>query len=211
VLSTLALKGVLAKLAPRLDVEIHATRALLERIGRNEPADLLILTTEAMERLAREGKVREVRRLGSSGVGVAVRAGAARPDISSVEAFKNSLVRAKSVAHSQVGASGLYFVEMIRELGIADRVKAISVEKGPVGAVVARGEAELGIQQLCELAPVPGIDIVGPLPGPLQRWTEFSAGIPLRVQSREKAEALLDLLCSETGRAAMRAGQITPA
>ena len=83
------------------------------------------------------------------------------------------------MAHSKIGASGLYFSELLERLGIASRLKQrVVVEKGPVGAVVAAGEAELGVQQLCELAPVPGIEIVGPLPGPLQKLTYFSAGIP---------------------------------
>ncbi len=209
-LSTLALKGVLAKLAPQLDVEIHATKALMELIERNDPADLLILTTEAMEGLARAGKVTEVRALGSSGVGVAVRSGAPRPDIGSVESFKKALTSAASVAHSKVGASGLYFVELVEQLGIADRVKTVVVARGPVGEAVARGEAELGVQQLCELAPVQGIDIVGPFPGPLQRVTAFSAGIPTQSKSPQTARALLDLLCSAAGRAAMEAGLLQP-
>ena len=211
VLSTLALKGVLAKLAPQLDVEIHATKALMEHIERNEPADLLILTTEAMDGLAREGKVRDVRRLGSSGVGLAVRAGAARPDITTVQAFKSALVHARSVGHSKVGASGLYFIQMIRELGIADSVRTVVVERGPVGAAVARGEAELGVQQLCELAPVPGIDIVGAFPEPLQRITAFSAGIPVHARRPDEALSLLALLVSDAGRTAMKAGRLEPA
>ena len=210
VLSTLALKGVLAKLAPQLDVEIHATKALMELIERSDPADLLILTSEAIEGLARQGKVSDVRALGTSGVGVAVRAGASRPDIASVEKFKEALLQARSVGHSKVGASGLYFVELIRELGIADRVNTVVVARGPVGEAVARGDAELGVQQLCELAPVQGIDIVGPFPEPLQRITAFSAGIPASAKKRDEARALLDLLASEAGRAAMRAGHLRP-
>jgi len=208
VLSTLALKGVLAKLAPQLDVEIHATKALMEVIERGEPADLLILTSEAMERLEREGKVREVRALGSSGVGVAVRAGMPRPDIQSLDSFKKALLSAASVAHSKVGASGLYFVELIRELGIADRVRTVVVARGPVAEAVARGEAELGVQQLSELAPVAGIDIVGPFPEALQRITAFSAGIPINARRPDDARALLRLLASDAGRAAMEAGYL---
>ncbi|HEY6821172.1 MAG TPA: substrate-binding domain-containing protein [Burkholderiales bacterium] len=211
VLSTLALKGVLAKLAPQLDVEIHATKALMEMIEREEPADLLILTSEAIGRLEREGKVREVRPLGSSGVGVAVRAGAPRPDIGSAEALKRAFVDARSVAHSKVGASGIYFIELIRELGIADRVRTVVVARGPVGEAVASGEAELGVQQLCELAPVAGIDIVGPFPEPLQRTTSFSAGIPVAARERERGRTLLELLCSDRGRAAMVQDRMRPA
>jgi molybdate transport system substrate-binding protein len=211
VLSTLALKGVLARLAPDLDVEIHATKALMEMIERGEPADLLILTSEAMEGLQRQGKVREVRALGSSGVGVAVRAGMPRPDIQSLDSFKKTLLSAASVAHSKVGASGLYFVELIRELGIADRVRTVVVARGPVAEAVARGDAELGVQQLCELAPVAGIDVVGPLPEALQRITPFSAGIPVQSINAQAARALLDLLTSEAGRAAMLQNRMQPA
>jgi molybdate transport system substrate-binding protein len=140
-----------------------------------------------------------------------VRAGAPRPDIGSVESFKKALIGARSVAHSKVGASGLYFVELLRELGIAAQVNTVIVDKGPVAAAVARGEAELGIQQLCELAPVAGIDIVGPLPAPLQRTTSFSAGIPASGQNPDAARALLDLLCSKEGRDTMKAGRLDPA
>ena len=92
-----------------------------------------------------------------------------KPDIGSVEALKRALVAASSVAHSKVGASGIYFVELLERLGIAGQVKRLVVENGPVGLVVAAGEAEIGVQQLCELEPVPGIDIVGPLPARCRR------------------------------------------
>ena len=179
VLSTLALKGVLEKLesafaqalAARLELHFDATQAILRHLadGTAARADLLILTADAMNDLQNRGEVSQARVLGSSGVGVAVRAGAPRPDISSVDAFIQALVNAQSVAHSKVGASGLYFLELLKKLNLEDKLKKrVVVEKGPVGLAVARGEAELGVQQLCELAPVAGIDIVGPLPAPLQ-------------------------------------------
>jgi len=166
VLSTLALKGVLEKLRPKAELRFDATQAILKRIADGERADILILTEEAMADLQKKGRVRDVRPMGSSGVGVAVRAGAPRPDIGSVDAVWRALVSARSVAHSRVGASGLYFAKLLEQSG-KELKKRIVVEKGPVALVVASGEAEIGIQQLCELAPVPGIDIVGPLPGPL--------------------------------------------
>ena len=168
----------------------------MPRLAAGLRADLVILTREAMEALRAAGRMTRVRDLGSSGVGIAVRAGAPQPDIGSVEALKRALVSARSVAHSKVGASGIYFVQLLEQLGIASEVKRVVVEKGPVGLAVAAGEAELGVQQLCELAPVPGIDIVGPLPDPVQRTTHFSGGIPANAASTRAAAALLELLTS---------------
>lgn len=219
VLSTLALKGTLEKLRadfdraiPGLQIRFDATQAILAGLREGAKADVLILTAEAMETLQKEGRVREARKLGSSGVGVAVRAGASQPDVSTLEAFKNTLLNAQSVAHSKVGASGLYFSSILKDLGFENRLKKrVVVEKGPVGLVVARGEAEIGIQQLCELAPVPGIDIVGGLPAPLQVLTWFSAGIVADTKDLNAAQAFLNLLTAETTKTAMRESRIDPA
>jgi molybdate transport system substrate-binding protein len=219
VLSSLALKGVLEKsrsafeaaLGP-LELRFDATQAILERLAKGTRADLLILTAEALEDLRKQGAVTEVRALGSSGVGLAVRAGAAKPDIGSAEALVRALLAASSVAHSKVGASGLYFRSLIERFGIADQLKKrIVVEKGPVGLVVAAGEAEIGVQQLCELAPVRGIDIVGPFPPPLQTRTYFSAGIAAQAKNPQAARQLIGLLTSEETRAAMIEGGMQPA
>jgi len=211
--SSLALKGVLEKSRPafeqslgaRLDLRFDATQAILAALEAGLAADVLVLTAEALEALRRSGKVAQVRALGSSGVGIAVRAGAPKPDISSVDALKRTLVSAGSVAHSKVGASGIYFAELLQRLDIRLK-KRVVVEKGPVGLVVAAGEAELGVQQLCELAPVPGIEIVGPLPQPVQRVTHFAAGIAANAANPQGASALLELLGSDTTRAVMVKG-----
>lgn len=215
-LSSLALKGVLEKFRPAferelgaLELRFDATQAILPTVRRGEPADLLILTTEAMDGLLASGFVQQAWPLGSSGVGVAVRAGMPKPDIGSLEAFKAALAGARSVAHSKVGASGLYFAALVERLDLRLQ-KRVVVEKGPVGRVVAAGEAELGVQQLCELAPVPGIDIVGPLPDAVQKLTHFSAGIPAAAANAEGARALLALLRSAALRAAMREGGLSP-
>jgi len=211
VLSTLALKGVLEKLRPPGTLHFDSTQALLKRLAAGERADVLILTTEAMDDLRSKGRVTDVRPVGSSGVGVAVRAGAPKPDISTPEAFLRTLLRAASVAHSKSGASGIYFSGILQTAKIADRLKKrVIVEKGPVGLVVARGEAELGVQMLCELAPVPGIDIVGPLPGRLQVQTHFSAGIATDAADPEGARALLDVLRSDAAQRAMLEGGMQP-
>lgn len=219
VLSSIALKGVLEKsrrefersLGTRLELHFDATQAIVPRLAAGFRADLVVLTAEAMEELAKAGHVTHVRALGSSGVGIAVRAGARKPDIGSVEALKRSLVSARSVAHSKVGASGIYFVELLEKLGIADEVKRVVIEKGPVGLAVASGEAEIGVQQLCELAPVPGIDILGPLPDPVQKTTHFSGGIAVRAANAQGAAALIELLVSDAARAVMLEGGMLPA
>ena len=120
VLSSLALKGALEKLRPPgVDIRFDATQAILASLAQGAKPDLLILTAEALEELRKQGRVKEVRPLGSSGVGVAVRAGARRPDISSVDSFFRALVEAASVAHSKVGASGIYFSRLLEERKIS--------------------------------------------------------------------------------------------
>jgi molybdate transport system substrate-binding protein len=220
VLSSLALKGVLEKfkaafeqaMATRLDLRFDATQAIVTQLTAGIQADLLVLTAEAMEALRKSGQVTQVSPLGSSGVGVAVRAGAPKPDIGSVDALKRALVSARSVAHSKVGASGIYFAELLESLGIARQLKKrVVVEKGPVGLAIAAGDAEIGVQQLCELVPVAGIEIVGPLPEAIQRLTHFSAGIPADAANPKGALALIELLRSQAARAGMVDSEIQPA
>lgn len=218
ILSTLALKGVLEKCrapleraAGPLEVAFDATQAILPRVRAGERVDLLILTAEAIEELRAGGIVGEAWTLGCSGVGVAVRAGAPKPDIGSTEALQAALLAAASVAHSKVGASGIYFSGILERLGIAARLnKRVVVETGPVGLAVARGEAEIGVQQLCELIPVAGIDIVGPLPPGLQKLTCFAAGVAAAAPNPRGAAALAAWLRSTEARAAMDAGGIEP-
>ena len=201
VLSSLALKGVLEKsradferaIGTRLELRFDATQAILAQLAAGASADLLVLTTEAMQELQRGGKVTQAREIGSSGVGVAVRAGAPKPDIGTVDALKHALASAASVAHSKVGASGIYFAELLVRLEIKLKNRVV-VEKGPVGLVVAAGEAEIGVQQLCELEPVPGIDIVGPLPAAVQRTTAFAAGVAADAPDPAAARSLLERL-----------------
>lgn len=220
ILSTLALKGVLDRFkadleksaGARLELRFDATQAILKQLESREGKwpDLLILTGEAIEQLEKKGEVARTLVLGSSGVGVAVRAGAPRPDIGSLEAFKQAMLNAGSVAHSKVGASGLYFAGLIESIPLKIK-KRVVVESGPVGRVVASGEAEIGVQQLCELAPVSGIDIVGGLPEPIQRITHFAAGVPAKAANAKGAAALMELLRSASVRAGMVEGGIQPA
>jgi molybdate transport system substrate-binding protein len=157
-----------------------STNAQLLAISQGATADMAIITRPAIDRLVGVGKIvaGSAADIAQSGVGLAVRAGAPKPDIATVEAFKRTLLAAKSIAFSRIGASGIHFGEVIERLGIAAEVrrKAI-IGDSYVGEIAARGEAELAVQQISELMPVAGIDIVGPLPGDLQKISVFSAGI----------------------------------
>src|SRR3954467_6593000 len=148
------------------------TTDIRKRVGDGEVADLVILGSDGTDALIKDGKLVAGTRtaFAKSGIYVAVRAGAPRPDISSADALKQALLAAKSVAYSG-GASGTYIITMLQKLGIYDEVRAkasITQPNEPVGGRVARGDAEIGFHQLSELIPVQGIDIIGPLPPGLQ-------------------------------------------
>ena len=179
------------------------------RLQRREPADVVILDDDAMTQLIADGHVIAGSRtpLARSGIGMAVRAGAAKPDISTVEALRRTLLDARSIAYS-ASVSGRYLTtELVQRLGIAEQVAAKSrrIEGERVGAVVARGEAEIGFQQTSELLPVPGIDYVGPLPSDVQRVSVFSAGVASQTTNRGAAEALIRFLASPDATAAVTA------
>jgi len=184
------------------------------QLARGEPADVVILAASALEDLIAQGRVVTESRadLARSAIGMAVRAGAPRPDISSVDALTRALLGAKSIAYSS-SASGVYLsTELFPRLGIADRIadKARKVESGPVGAIVARGEAEIGFQQISELRPVKGIDIVGPLPPGAQRLTVFSAGIVSTAKQPDAGRKLIDFLRSPAAAPAIRKSGMEP-
>ncbi|HZE61652.1 MAG TPA: substrate-binding domain-containing protein [Burkholderiales bacterium] len=213
-LSTLALKGALQDTVPGLHVEYHATQALLKSIADGQGADVVILTAEGIDTLASQGKLIAATRieLGTSGVGLAVRAGARKPRIGSLEELKETLINVQSVAHSRQGWSGLYFAKLLERLGLVGKLKQrVIVDKGPVAAVIASGEAELGAQLLCELAPVGGIDIVGPLPDEVQGSVAFSGAVMAGATKRAAAQAFLDFLGTAAVQAAMRKNYLIPA
>jgi molybdate transport system substrate-binding protein len=162
--------------------------------------DLVITNTEVVDRLATGGDVvgNGKTLLMISKVGIAVKAGAPKPDVSTPDKFKAALMAAKTVGYSQ-GASGQHFEKVIQKLGIADAVKAkaVVVQGRPVGAAIASGEAEIGVQQVAELRPVRGVDQFGEMPGDLQTQIPYSAGIPAKAKDAATARALVSFLRSE--------------
>ena len=176
--------------------------AIPVRLERGEPADVLIMVGYALGDLVKKGKVVENSRvdLVKSRIGVAIKAGAPKPDIGSADAVRQALLAARSVAYSD-SASGVYVsTEMFGKLGIAEQMKgkAKMIPATPVGEIVAKGEAEIGFQQISELKPVAGIDIVGPLPAELQKITVFSAGIATSSKEPEAGRALIKFLSSSS-------------
>jgi molybdate transport system substrate-binding protein len=175
-------------------------QAIPNRLARGEQADVVIMVGYALDDLIKAGSVVANSRidLARSPIAMAVRAGAPKPDISTVDHFKQALLNARSIAYSD-SASGVYIQnEMFAKLGIADAVRAKSamIPATPVGEVVARGDAEIGFQQLSELRPVHGIDIVGVIPSEVQKITVFAGGVVANAQHGPSARALLAFLAS---------------
>jgi molybdate transport system substrate-binding protein len=163
-------------------------------------ADLVITNTEVVDELAKAGDVAATGKtlLMISKVGIGVKAGAAKPDVSTPEKLKAALLAAKTVGYSQ-GASGQHFLTVIDKLGIADAVKrkGVIAQGRPVGAEIASGEAEIGVQQVAELRPVAGVDVIGEMPAELQKQIPYSAGIPAKAKDAATAQALVNFLRSQ--------------
>lgn len=191
-----------------------APDAIPQRLARGEPADVLILAASGLESLVRQGRAVENSRvdLAESRIGFAVRQGAPKPDMGSAEAVRRALLEARSIAYS-ASASGVYFsTEMVRRLGVADEVlpKSRRILSERVGSVVARGDAELGLQQISELLPIAGIEMLGPLPPELQQVTVFSAGIAAGSRQPDAARELIRFLASPAAAPAVAATGLDP-
>ncbi|HUA56463.1 MAG TPA: substrate-binding domain-containing protein [Candidatus Sulfotelmatobacter sp.] len=191
---------------------------LIQRIEGGEAFDVAVLSPAAIDALTAKGKIAAGTRkaLAKVGVGVVVKAGAPKPDIATVDAFKRALLDAKSVAYidpAAGGSSGIYIAKLLKQLGVADAVnaKAKLIQGGAVADHIAAGEAELGLHQISEILPVAGVTLVGPLPAALQNYTVYAAGISSAARDRAAAEALIDQLAGPAGAAVITAKGMEPA
>lgn len=185
-----------AERGARISVECSSAKVMVQRIRDGLRGDLLVLGANAINELGEANIVdaQSVRPFARSRVGVGVKAGAPHPDISSVDAFRCTLLNAASVAHTVHGASGMYVPVMLERLGIADEIRPKTVTRpgGFIGRVVVTGEAEIAIQQISELLAVPGLEFVGPLPDEIQKVFLTCAAVFAGSRERAAAEALLE-------------------
>jgi molybdate transport system substrate-binding protein len=220
-LSTLALRGALIQLAEQyrtasgvtLDADFAPTVGLLKRLREGEKADVLILTREGLDELVAEGAVVAASKidLARSYVGLAVKAGAPHPDISTEAALVSALLAARSVAYSKIGASGIYFAELIQRLGIAAEINAkATITAGFTAERLMSGEADIAVQQLSELKQVAGVELVGPIPLSLQTAAIFAGGRMASSENASQADALLTYLASSEVAPVLRESGLEP-
>ena len=191
---------------------------LVKRVEGGEAADVLILSRAGIDTLSKQGKIAAGSdvTLASSGVAIAVKAGAPKPDITTPEALKQTLLKAKSIAYSEPsagGASGVYFAKLLERMGIAEQMKPKTKYPPPGGFsanLLLTGEAELAVQQKPELMHVAGTEIVGLLPGDLNMVTEFAAAIMQGSKNAGAAMALIKMLQTPDAAAEFRAKGLDP-
>ena len=193
----------------RVDVVYDPAQIILKRVKGGDTADLAIVGEAVLDELISAGKIDPATRrtIARCGVGVGVRKGAPKPNVSSVEELKRALIKAKSIAYTTSGASGLHFMKLIERLGIANQVKQKGITRagGLIGELVARGEAEICIQQIPEIKAVPGVELVAPLPDDAQNITTSAAGVFVGSQHAEAARALIDYLATPAAAKVFRA------
>lgn len=218
-LVTNALKSTVPELAPafekssghKLKVTFGSTGQLKARIDKGEAADVAVFGAEAIDSLAKEGKLvpRTRTAIARSGLGIAIRKGAPKPDVGTTEAFKKTLLAAKSVSYNGEGLTGDYLKVLFQRLGIADAIKAKHKDGG--GAeVVGKGEAEIGISQASEVELVAGVELGGVLPKEIQNYTPFAGAVVDHTPQPDGAAALLKFLTSPEAAKVMKAKGLEP-
>jgi len=226
VLTAGAFKQVVLEVVPqyekesgnRVSVRNDTAGALKKRIEEGESFDVAVITPTVLGDLIAKGKIAAGTNVNVANVsiGVVVREGAAKPDISTVDAFKRALLAAKSVAYidpASGGSSGVYIEKLLDRLGIADQIrpKAKLKKGGHVADLIVSGEAELGLHQISEIIAVKGAVLVGPLPEEIQNRTTYAAGVSASTANKEAADALIKVLSGPTGAAVLKSKGMEPA
>jgi molybdate transport system substrate-binding protein len=199
----------------KVKTDFTGTLNVQKRLASGESFDMIVMAAPAIDEQIKLGKAVAGSRvdIAKSGTGVAVRKGAPRPDIGSVEALRKTLLSVKSIGYS-TGPSGVYMLSVFDKLGVADQVKG-KLKQTPsgvfVGNLIASGETEIGFQQIAELVHFAGIDYVGPLPGELQRMTVFSAGIHAGAKQPDAARTLMKFLTAPAAAGVIRKHGLEPA
>ncbi len=222
VLSTHAVVEVLNELKDRverasghaLSFSFDPANVIKRRIEAGVAFDVAIVTRSVLDDLVKQGRVPadSCKDIARCGLGVAVRQGAPKPAIATVEEFKRALLAAKSLVRSKDGTSGQYFDTLLTRLGIADEMRGRIVlgGSGRIAELVAGGEAEMAVQQISELLPVKGAQFAGPFPPELQLYTKFSAGLGTACQAPHAAKALIDALTAPAAAALFEAAGLEP-
>ena len=229
VLSAFGMQSVMEDLGPKFEratghkfaITFATGGATVKRVQDGEAFDVVITLRQGIDTLVKDGKAPagNVTVLARSGIVVVVRQGAPKPDISSPDALKRTLLAAKAISYvdpASGGASGIHFAKVLDRLGIANEMKSKTIFPNPktpaeVGVLVANGEAEIGVHIIQELIPVAGIDIVGPLPGDLQNTIVFAAAIMASAKDAEASKALVNFLRTPEGAAVIKAKGMEPA
>ena len=220
-----AFKQVVLALAPNYErqtgnkvvIDNGTTGQLKARINGGEAFDVVVITPAVVDEMIKSGKVAagsEVK-LAGVGIGVVVKEGAPKPDISTVEAFKQALLKAKTVAYidpASGGSSGIYIDKLLEKLGIADQIrpKAKLKKGGHVADLIVSGEAELGIHQISEIVPVKGAELVGPLPQEIQNTTIYAAGMSASTKDKDAAKELIEYLSGPDAAAVLKSKGMDP-
>jgi len=222
VLSSNGMKAVMEELRPQCEratghsiaFQFSSAAALKQKIEAGEPFDLAVLTPQAIDDLIKAGKVMAGVRadIARCGIGVGIRAGAPKPDISTVEALKQTLLDAKSITYAKDGASRIPTERMFQRLGIAEYVKSkiMFEQAGGAQLAVAEGRAELVLTLISEIPPVPGIELVGPLPADVQGYVSFAAGVAAGSSNAQAAQALLKFLSGPSAATVIKAKGMEP-
>ncbi len=225
VLTAGAFKQVVLALAPSYErqagnkvvIDNGTTGQLKARINGGEAFDVVVITPTVVDEMIKSGKAAagSAVKLASVGIGVVVKEGAPKPDISTVEAFKQALLKAKTVAYidpASGGSSGIYIDKLLEKLGIADQIrpKARLKEGGHVADLIVSGEAELGIHQISEIVPVKGAALVGPLPPEIQNTTIYAAGVSASAKDKDAAKELIEYLSGPDAAAVLKSKGMDP-